>query len=339
MNATTPMLECPKSMVYGPCAGPRSTGRCELGDRPCPFLDVPVARWVGHDTAVAPASEIEVLARTRKIVFGELPEAGADHRIVRRAADALAGHLDAVLFGDTNWSRVRLPPSHRASIVAAAGLRPWPGLNCRDRNRVALEGELAALVAMRVAGVHCVTGDHPGLGHRPDAAAVFDLDSTRLAALAAAMGLTVSVAEAPLAPPADQRATRLAEKVRAGARVAILPSMADLDALERFVGSLALLPQPPRLVLATVPLATSPAALERFAAFGESQLPAEIHRAASGASSRHDGIAAATDLAESLLTIEGLHGVLLSVATIAGSELDDAAAIVEVSHNLGRVNP
>jgi hypothetical protein len=76
------------------------------------------------------------------------------------------------------------------------------GLNCRDRNRVALEGELAALADAGAAAVHCVTGDHTAIGHRPDAAPVFDLDATRLAAAARAAGLLVSVAESPCARPA-----------------------------------------------------------------------------------------------------------------------------------------
>jgi hypothetical protein len=60
----------------------------------------------------------------------------------------------------------------------------WIGLNCRDRNRVALEGELAAL--------------------------------------ARAAGVPVSVAEAPAGPPRGRRPARLVEKVRAGADVAVV---------------------------------------------------------------------------------------------------------------------
>ena len=79
-------------------------------------------------------------------------------------------------------ARVQFPPP-TAPARGRRGLRPWAGLNCRDRNRVALEGELLALADVGAA-VHCVTGDHTELGHRPDAQPVFDLDSTRLTALA-----------------------------------------------------------------------------------------------------------------------------------------------------------
>ncbi len=119
-----------------------------------------------------------------------------------RPSPSSAGNVDAVLFGDSGWARVQLSPAYRASVIAAEGMRPWAGLNCRDRNRVALEGELAALADIGAA-VHCVTGDHTAIGHRPEARAVFDLDSTELASLARSAGVLVSVAENPVAPPIE----------------------------------------------------------------------------------------------------------------------------------------
>ncbi|MER3482437.1 MAG: methylenetetrahydrofolate reductase, partial [Meiothermus sp.] len=85
-----------------------------------------------------------------------------------------------MLLGDHGGARVQFPPAYRAMLVKRTGLEPWVGLNCRDRNRVALEAELAALKHLGVAGVHAVTGDHPVSGHRPDALPVFDLDSAQL---------------------------------------------------------------------------------------------------------------------------------------------------------------
>ena len=36
---------CPKRMVFGPCGGVRSGGRCEVDDRPCPFVLDPAPAW------------------------------------------------------------------------------------------------------------------------------------------------------------------------------------------------------------------------------------------------------------------------------------------------------
>ena len=74
-------------------------------------------------------------------------------------------------------------------------------LACRDRNRVVLEQELAGLPPSGSTAVLCVTGDAAGQGVRPDVTQVFDLDGTRLAALAASLGMSAAVPETPDAPP------------------------------------------------------------------------------------------------------------------------------------------
>ena len=99
----------------------------------------------------------------------------------------LAPVADGLLVGE-HANRPDFPPTMFAAEVLAAGGRPWTTLACRDRNRVVLEQELAGLAAVGVDGVLCVTGDGRGPGVRPGVTQVFDLDGTRLAALAAAAG-------------------------------------------------------------------------------------------------------------------------------------------------------
>src|SRR5947208_2060757 len=91
-----------------------------------------------------------------------------------------------------------------------------------------------AFLDLGVPMVLCLTGDHPSLGDRADAAAVFDLDSTRLAALATGRGMTVAVAESPSVPPVDARPARLASKAAAGATVCFV-NHGSADEIERFV--------------------------------------------------------------------------------------------------------
>src|SRR5260370_1110801 len=121
-------------------------------------------------------------------------------------------------------ARVQFPPSYQVRLLVDAGVAGWAGINCRDRNRVALEGEIAACADAGAAGVHCVTGDHPAAGHRPDAAAVFDLDSVELVELASTAGALparplCSAAHAPAAPPAGKRLASLLAKIDAAADV------------------------------------------------------------------------------------------------------------------------
>lgn len=135
---------CPKRMLFGPCADLDADGVCEVPGIRCPFVTNPAPRWaVSATTPDAPAP-------IRPLVMSELPEPGNDGAAIRAVARRMAagGVIDAVLFGDTNFARVRFPPSYRAALVQQEGLRVWPGLNARDRNRVALEGERRWLISV-----------------------------------------------------------------------------------------------------------------------------------------------------------------------------------------------
>ena len=107
--------------------------------------------------------------------------------------------------------------------MLAAGGRPWTTLTCRDRNRVVLEQEIMGLAAVGVEGVLCATGDVRAPGVRPDVTQVFDLDGTRLAALAAAAGLVATVPEAPEAPPGAAARAGRGQAARRGPAVRAEP--------------------------------------------------------------------------------------------------------------------
>ena len=118
MTAGAPAA-CPKSMTHGPCGGVRAEGGCEVAPLPCPFVDGPVVRWTGAAApGSAPADPLLALAGVRPIVLADLPHLPVDAASVRASAAALAGHVDAVLFGDTDWARVQLPPSYREALEA-----------------------------------------------------------------------------------------------------------------------------------------------------------------------------------------------------------------------------
>src|SRR5579875_3416699 len=189
-----PREGCPKHMVMGPCGGVREGGGCEVP--PVPLRPVPL---ILADYTADPYSVPMLTA----------------------VAGTLAADCDAVLVGE-HQDRPDFPATLLASLLQAAGARPWLTLACRDRNRIVLEQELRGLRHLDVAAVLCVTGDARAYDVRPDVTQVFDLDGTRLAALAARTGLAAAVPEAPAAPPRDLRPERLAQKQRAGAAVAVL---------------------------------------------------------------------------------------------------------------------
>ena len=332
-------MTCPKSMTFGPCGGVDADGGCEVAPLPCPWVAQPTVRWSGPGAPVPRRHALLDLMAGRPVVVADLPARALDRDSLRRCADLLAGSVDAALTGDNGSERVQFPPSYRALLLREQGLAVWAGVNCRDRNRVALEGELAALADAGAAAVHCVTGDHPAVGHRPDAAPVFDVDSTQLAALARAAGLLVSVGETPCGPPADRRPARLAEKVRAGAQVCIVnhaggagPVAGFVAAAKRSIGTAG--PDVP--FVACVPVVLDRVQADLISGFTGLVLPPGF---LTGILDARDpttaGIEAAVTLAGELLAVPGVRGVNLSAVPGPDGAERTARAMAVIGRALG----
>jgi methylenetetrahydrofolate reductase (NADPH) len=339
---------CPKHMTYGPCGGVESDGRCEVSDLGCVFLPDPTVRWpspaddtLGPDAAAstdistAAGRELVALMQQRPVIVSGLPARPMDASSIAACADILRGNVDAVLSGDSGRARVQFPPSYRAELIRRNGLRAWLGVNCRDRNRVALEGELAALAEAGVAAVHCVTGDHTDTGDRPDAKPVFDLEGTSLVPLARRLGLLVSVAESPASPPVERRAARTVEKQHAGAQLVLPQYSGEVSELADFIaetsaagGTMPFFPGVPVVIDhegARVLSSFAAAILPR--GYVESILEASDPFAA--------GVRASVELATRLLGVEGVAGVGAAGGARVGQEEQFARALALIGHELG----
>ena len=137
-------------MTYGPCAGLRNETECELPGVSCPFVGLDhVPAWSGvaptqSVTASAGLVFLEKMAQ-RPVFVTDIPTVPLDAGSIAKIADQIGDSSDAVLIGDHGGARVQFPPAYRAMLMRQAGLESWVGFNCRDRNRVALESEAAAL--------------------------------------------------------------------------------------------------------------------------------------------------------------------------------------------------
>jgi methylenetetrahydrofolate reductase (NADPH) len=336
----TAVAACPKRMTYGPCGGVHADGGCEVLPSPCVFLGerLPV-RWPVEAEPAVPATaageEVAAILARRPLVLTGFPVRPMRSTDVPRVAEALRGRVDAVLSGDAGTSRTQFPPSYRALLMAREGMRVWMGVNTRDRNRHALDQELASLAAIGVAGVHCVTGDHTRTGDRPDAAPVFDLESTTLLPRAAALGLLTSFAESPASPPVDERGARVREKQRAGGRLALLQycgDAADVAAFgERCRAAGATVP-----LLPGVPLVVDRAGAELLASFPGMRLPTGfLARLLDATDVRAEGVRLAIEHGTALLDVPGVRGVVVSGGAQPGEEVAYAAALATVAAELG----
>ncbi len=266
-------------------------------------------------------------------VLTDLSTPPADAETLVATARRLAGSCDALLVGD-HQDRPDFPPSVLARLIGDVGVAPWVTLACRDRNRVTLEQELNGLRLDGRVTVLCVTGDGRAFDIRPEVTQTFDLDGTRLAALAATLGLPVGVAETPTAPPTQWRAARLVEKQRAGAGVAVLNHVSDHRRVAQFVaaarGAGLVIP-----IIASVCVFTDERSAAVLAALpGLALDPDAVRRVLGAPDPVAAGIDAAVGEAAALLAIDGVAGVNVSGLASARGVADAAAIQAEIGHRI-----
>jgi methylenetetrahydrofolate reductase (NADPH) len=159
-------------------------------------------------------------------------------------------YVDAVNATDNTSAHAHASPLAVAIALQQLGMEPIMQLVCRDRNRLALEADLAGAALHGIENICCLTGDDVTAGDEPEARRVFDLDSIQLLVTASAMRngrylsgrkldpaprLFLGAVENPQAPPVDYRVDRAWKKARAGARFLQLQVLFDLAPLERFM--------------------------------------------------------------------------------------------------------
>ena len=175
-----------------------------------------------------------VLRSGRFAVTAELnPPDSADPHAVYERALVLAEVCDAINATDASGAHVHMSSVGVCALLTRAGYEPVLQVSCRDRNRIAIQGDLLGAAAMGVHNVLCLTGDGVQTGDQPEAKPVFDLDSISLLRMARTLRdqgqflsgrkleqapkLFLGAASNPFVPPYDFRPLRLGKKIEAGA--------------------------------------------------------------------------------------------------------------------------
>jgi methylenetetrahydrofolate reductase (NADPH) len=169
---------------------------------------------------------------------------------VQERFEPYAAYVDATNATDNTSAHAHASPLAVAIALKQLGMEPVMQLTCRDRNRLALEADLAGAALHGIENICCLTGDDVTAGDEPEARRVFDLDSTQLLALGASMAqgtylsgrklepapkLFLGAVENPGAPPYDYRVERAWKKVRAGARFLQLQVSFEPERLAAFM--------------------------------------------------------------------------------------------------------
>ncbi|MFZ3353282.1 MAG: methylenetetrahydrofolate reductase [Xanthobacteraceae bacterium] len=281
-----------------------------------------------NDSTPGPSTFEERLRAGRFAITAEIaPPASCDAGDLRRKAERLVGVADAVNVTDGAGARASMSALAAATILSGMGIEPILQLTCRDRNRLALQGDLMGAAALGIRNLLLLTGDDPKAGDQPDTKPVFDVNSNTLIETARRLrddgtlptgrkvggkaAFFIGAADMPIDPPAGWQPNALAAKVKSGAQFAQTQFCMDAAIVRRYVGVLehAGLTQKLAILIGVTPLRSAKsAAWMKKHLFGTIISDTIVKRMEDAAEPEREGIRLCADLIAELSTIRGVAG-------------------------------
>ena len=264
------------------------------------------------------------------VVTAELgPPQSANGNAVRKKTGHFRRGVDGVNITDNQTAIVRLSSIAAAKIVLEEGLEPVIQMTCRDRNRIAIQSDLLGAAALGIGNVLCLTGDFQTFGNHPEARPVFDMDSVQL--IAAANGLAeghflsgdavktppsllVGGAANPFADPLEFRITRLAKKVRAGARFIQTQPVYDVERFQAWMNLVRAqgLHEKTTILAGIMPVKSARALVHMKEEVPGVRIPdALIQRMTGAEDPKEEGVRMAVEMIRAVREIEGIRGIHL----------------------------
>lgn len=272
-----------------------------------------------------------VLRSGRFAVTAELnaPDS-ADPADVYKNALVLAEVCDAINATDGSGANCHMSSIGCCALLTRAGYETVLQVSCRDRNRIAIQGDLLGSAAMGVRNILCLTGDDVSIGDQPQAKRVFDLDSIQLLRTARMMrdrGVFLSgrrlttpprfflgAAANPFVPPFEWRPQRLAKKVEAGADFIQTQFCFDVARLSQYMERVRDLGLHEKVFIL---VGVGPLRSQKAAEYIRTHVPGVwipdpvVNRLAKTpkAQQREEGIRICVEIIQQVREIEGVHGV------------------------------
>lgn len=269
------------------------------------------------------------------------PPDSADEATVMERVGCLKGVVDAVNVTDGAGARAHMSALACAAILARNGIEPVLQFTTRDRNLIALQGDLVGAAALGIPNMFCIRGDDVAAGDQPDATPVHDLDSVGLIKTAKGMrddgqfpsgrtidprpALFIGAADAPRDPGPDFDTGGLMAKIGAGADFFQTQFAFDIEVLKRYMARLcdAGIPERAYYIVGLGPLASAKSARWMNENLMGVHIPEAIISRLEGATDQKaEGRDICVELLQQFQEIDGIHGAHLmgprQEQTIAG---------------------
>ena len=192
------------------------------------------------------------LEKNRFVITAETsPPDAADPETVLNRVNCLKDIVDAVNVTDGAGAKPHMSALATAAILAKSGIEPVLQFTTRDRNRLALQGDLIGGWALGIPNILCLYGDDITVGDQPDSKKVHDIDSRQLMETAKIMKekgtfptgrkidprpeLFIGAADLPRMPDQDFNASGLLAKISAGANFFQTQFAFDIEILKQYM--------------------------------------------------------------------------------------------------------
>lgn len=258
------------------------------------------------------------------------PPDSADPAEVYARAQDFDGYVDAINATDGSGANCHMSSMGICALLTRRGYAMILQMSCRDRNRIAMQGDVLGAAAMGVANILCLTGDGVQSGDHPEAKPVFDLDSISALSMvrhlrdesAFLSGRSISsppplfmgAAANPFAPPIDFRPHRLAKKVAAGAQFIQTQYCFDIERLKTFMAKVRDrgLHEKVFILPGVGPLASAKSAEWIRTHVAGVHIPDSVIKRLAGAKDqKQEGVDLCIELMQQIKEIEGVSGVHL----------------------------
>jgi len=273
------------------------------------------------------ASELQSRLRGGEfVVTAEItPPVSTDPAEFLRRALPLKGLATAVNVTDGAGAKVHLSSLAAAHFLVQSGIEPIFQVTCRDRNRLALQGDLLGAASLGIHNILVLAGDDPKLGDQPETKPVYDLDSRGLIGMAHEMrsqgrlpsgtaiegkfSMVIGAADMPVDPQPGWEPKGLAAKVAAGADFVQTQFCMDLGVVRRYAARVleAGIRVPMLIGVAPIPSARS-ARWMREKLFGTRIDDAYVARLEKAADPKREGRRICAEVLRGLAEIPGVAG-------------------------------
>jgi len=297
------------------------------------------------------ASELQSRLRAGEfVVTAEItPPVSTDPAEFLKRALPLKGLATAVNVTDGAGAKVHLSSLAAAHFLVQSGIEPIFQMTCRDRNRLALQGDILGAAALGIHNILILGGDDPKVGDQPEAKAVHDLDSRGLLAMAHRMrserklpsgteiqgkiDLFLGVADIPADPAPDWQPKGLQAKAASGADFVQTQFCMDIEVVKRYSSRLrdGGVTLPILIGIAPIPSAKS-ARWMREKLFGTRIPDAIVARLEKAADPKREGRRICVEVLQQLAEVPGVAGAHV----MAPMNFAEIPAVIEESGVLGR---